>query len=190
VLGLGAAGVGEVRRAAVNGGPPGLDHRPAVGLLVVADPDHEDLALQLEQAAGQRQRRAPLPGPGLGGELSHALALVVVGLRDRGVRLVRAGGRDALVLVVDVGRGIERALEAQRPVQRRRAPQLVDLADLLRDLDLGFGRYLLLDQPHREDRRQIVGSERLLGARMKRRRGRARQVGEQVHPVRRDLALG
>ena len=160
----------------MDGRAPGLHHRPAVGLLVVADADHEHLALEVEQLAGERQRRAPLAGAGLGGELAHALALVVVGLRDGGVRLVRAGGRDALVLVVDVRGGVERALEAVRAVERRRAPQLVDLAHLLGDLDLGLGRDLLLDQPHREDRRQVVGAERLLGRRVKRRRA-ARPAG-------------
>ena len=50
----------------MDGGAPGLDHRAPVGLLVVADADHEDLALEPEHAAGERQRRAPLARPGLG----------------------------------------------------------------------------------------------------------------------------
>jgi hypothetical protein len=52
VGGLGAAGVGEVGGAAVDAAAPGLDHRPAVGPLVVGDADHEDLALEAEEAAG------------------------------------------------------------------------------------------------------------------------------------------
>ena len=190
VLGLGAAGLGELGGAAVDGRSPGLHHRPAVGLLVVADPDHEHLALHVEQPAGQRQRRAPLAGAGLGGQLLHALALVEVGLRDGGVRLVRAGGRDALVLVVDVRRGVEGALQAPRAVEGRRAPQLVDLAHLVGNLDLGLGGDLLLDQPHGEDRRQVLRPERLLGARVERGVGRRAEVGEQVHPMRGDLGLG
>ena len=62
--------------------------------------------------------------------------LVVEGLRDRGVRLVRAGRGDPLVLVVDVGGGIERLLEPPGAQQRRRPPERVDLAHLLGDLDL------------------------------------------------------
>ena len=72
--------------------------------------------------------------PGLG---------VLVRLRDRGVRLVRARRGDALVLVVDVRRGIERLLEAAGAEQRRRPPQPVDVADVVRDLDLGLGGDLL-----------------------------------------------
>ena len=41
--------------------------------------------------AGEGERRAPLAGAGLGGDALHAFLLVVVGLRDGGVRLVRAG---------------------------------------------------------------------------------------------------
>ena len=130
------------------------------------------------------------PGAGLGGELAHALLLVVEGLRDRGVRLVRAGGRDALVLVVDVRRGIERALEAPRAVERGRPPQPVDLAHLVGDRDLGLGRDLLLDQRHREERRQVLGAERLLGRGVERRMRRPARSAHQVDPVGRDLGLG
>ena len=81
VLGLRAPGLGQLRGAAVDRPAPGLDHRAPEGLLVVGDADHEHLALQPEQPAGERQRRAPLPGAGLGRELAQALPLVVEGLR-------------------------------------------------------------------------------------------------------------
>ena len=51
------------------------------------------------------------PAPVSVASLRTPAALVVVGLRDGGVRLVRAGRRDALVLVVDVRRGVELALQ-------------------------------------------------------------------------------
>ena len=57
-------------------------------------------------------------------------------------------------------------------IQRRRPPEPVDLAHLLGDLDLRLGGDLLLDQRHREQRRQVLGAERLLGAGVKRRGGR------------------
>ena len=175
VRGLRAPGLGPVGGAAVHRRAPHLHHRAAVGLLVVARADHEDLALHAHQPAGEGKRGAPLPGTGLGREPAHALLAVVVGLRHGRVGLVRARRRGALVLVVDVRRGIELALEAPRPVQRRRAPQLVDLAHLVGDLDLRLGRDLLRDQAHREDRREVVGARRAL------RRGaaaaRARRAG-------------
>jgi hypothetical protein len=169
---------------------PALHHRPPVGLLVVAGADHVDHALEPDQGAGEREGRAPLPGAGLGRQPLDAGLLVGVRLGDRAVGLVRSGRRDALVLVVDARRRIEGALEPVRPVQRRRAPQLVDLADRLRDLDLGIGRNLLADQRHREDRRQVIGPRRLHRSRVERRQRVTRQVRHQVHPVGGDAVLG
>ncbi len=188
--GLGAARVGGVARRADHGRAPALHHRAPVGLLVVARADHVDHALEPEQRAGERERRPPLPGAGLRGQALDAGLLVGIRLGHRAVGLVRTSRRDALVLVVDARRRIEGALEAVRPVQRRRAPQLVDLADLLRDLDLGVGRYLLADQLHREDRRQVLRAGRLHRPRVERRQRVARQVCHQVHPVGGDAVLG
>ena len=129
------------------------------------------------------------PGAGLGGQLPDAGPGVVVGLRHRGVRLVRAGGRDALVLVVDAGRGAERLLEPVGPVQRGGPPQPVDVLHLLRDVDVLLGAHLLRDEVHREDRGEVVRADRLPGARVQRRRGRSRQVVEDVVPARRHLVL-
>jgi hypothetical protein len=112
-----------------------------------------------------------------------------VGLSDRRVRLVRAGGRGALGFVEDVGGRIERSLEAVCPVKRSRAPQLVDLAHLVRNLDLGLGRNLLLDQAHREDRGEVVRTGGLERVGSQRRRRRTWKIGHQVDPMRWDLSL-
>ncbi len=109
------------RRRAVHLAAERLDHQAAVGLAVVRRPDLPHLALEVVERAREGQRRAPLAGPGLRGQLLHAGLLVVVRLRHRGVRLVRPGRRDALVLVVDARRRAERLLEAVRAEQRRRA---------------------------------------------------------------------
>ena len=113
-----------------------LHHDPAVRLLVVGRADLPHLALEAEQRAGEGQRGAPLAGAGLGGELPDPGLGVVVRLRHGGVRLVRAGGRDALVLVVDPRRRAERLLQPVRPVQRRRPPQPVDVEHLVGDVDV------------------------------------------------------
>ena len=124
------------RRARVHGAAERLDHDPAVRLLVVRRPHLPDLALEVELRAGEGQRGAPLAGAGLGGQLRDARLGVVERLRHRGVRLVRAGRRDALVLVVDPGRRAERLLQPVRAEQRRRPPQPVDVEHLARDLDV------------------------------------------------------
>ena len=150
-----AAGAGDDLRAV------GLHEDPAVRLLVVARADHVDLDLEAEDGAGERQRAAPLAGAGLGREPRDALLLVVERLGERRVRLVAAGRADALVLVVDVGRRIERLLQAVGAVERGRPVERVGVADRLRDLDLALGADLLDDQRHREERREVVRADRL-----------------------------
>ena len=97
------------------------------------------------------------PAPVSVERLVDAGLLVLVRLRDRAVRLVRAGRRDALVLEVDVRGGVERLLEPAGAVERRGAVDPVGVAHLVGDLDLRLRRHLLLDQAHREDRREVVG---------------------------------
>jgi hypothetical protein len=122
-----------------NLGAPGVHHHAAVRLLVVADAHHVDRAFHAEELAGQRQRAAPLSGPGLGGQPLDAGALVVVRLRHRGVGLVAAGRAGAFVLVIDVRRRVERLFQAARAIERRGPPQAVDIHHLARDIDLRLG---------------------------------------------------
>ncbi len=178
-----AAGLGLIGRRGDAAGAVALHQRPAIGLLLEADPDHVDVDLEPEQAAGQRQRRAPLAGAGLGRDPGDARLLVVVRLGHRGVRLVAAGRAHALVFVVDPGRGIEEALEPARPVERRRPPQAIDVADRIRDLDRALLAHLLEDQRHREQGCELRGADRLQRPRMQGRRRRPRQIGREIVPV-------
>ena len=171
----GAAGVGVVARAGDHVGAPELHHAAPVGLLVVAHLDHVDDALEVEHLAGHAEGAAPLAGAGLGGEALGAVELVVVRLRDGRVALVRAGRADALVLEEDLGRRVERLLEAGGADQRRGPPHAVDLVDLFGDLDVALGRDLLGDDARREDRREVVGAGGLQGAGVQRRGRRLRE---------------
>ena len=184
-----AARVRLVGRARHDLTAPQLDQRAPVGLAVVRGAHHVDLDLEAEQRARVGQRRAPLPRPRLGREPRHALRLGVPGLRDRRVRLVRAGRRDALVLVEDARARPQRTLEAEGAHQRRRAPHRVDLAHLVRDRDEALLRDLLADDLHREERREIVGAYRLPGSRVQRRWRSRRQIRGDVVPAGRDVAL-
>src|SRR5262249_15415133 len=130
-----------------------------------------------------------LTGAGLRGQTRDLLLLVVVGLRHRGIRLVAARGTHALVLVIDVRRRVERSLEAARAIERRGPPEAIDVAHLIRILDPAFLTDLLLDQFHREERRQVLWPDRLSGSRVKRRRQRRSQIGLDVVPAGRELAL-
>ncbi len=101
-----------------------------------------------------------------------------------------AGRAGALVLVIDVRRRIERLLQAPRAIERRGAPQAIDVHHLARNIDLRLRGELLLDQFHRKDRRQILRRQRLMSARMQRRGERLRERWQHVHPDRGDLAVG
>ena len=172
-----------------SGRPVHLHHRLAVRLRAVRGRDLPDLALDAVLGGGEGEGGAPLPGPGLRRQLADAFLVVVVGLRHRRVRLVRAGRADALVLVVDAGRGAERPLQPAGPEQRARPPEPVDVEHTAGDVDVGGGGDLLLDQGHREQRRQVVRADRLPGPRVQRRRGRRRQIGDEVVPLGRLLGL-
>jgi len=163
-----------------------MHHRAAVGFLPVADLDHVDPHFQSKHLPGQRHRAAPLPGAGFGGDALDTGLGVVIGLGDRGVDLVRAGRGDAFVLVIDFGRRAESRFQAVGANQRGGAPQLVDFAHLFRDRDPSFSRHFLLDQTHREDRRQRIGADRL-AVRTQRRRRWIGHVGNDVVPVGGDL---
>src|SRR5690606_41817082 len=104
------------------------------------------------RAAGERGRRAPLPGAGLGREAPDAGLAVVVRLDHGGVRLVRSRRAHAFVLVEDLRRRPERRLEAVRAIKRCRPPQAIYLAHRLRNADPALARYFLLDQRLRKDR--------------------------------------
>jgi len=184
-----AAGMGRVARAGQDVGAPGLHHELAVGLLLVAHANHVDEAFEAEDVAREGQGAAPLPGAGLGGEASHAFLLIVERLGDGGVGLVAACRADALVLEIDLRRGLERLLEAASSAKRRRPPEPVDIQHLARNVDPLLRADFLLDQPHGEDRRQVVGADRLVGGGVQRRRGRHREVGKDVVPGCRQLLL-
>ena len=61
----GAAAVGGVAGAGDDRSAEGFNQGAAIGLLVVADAHHVDLALETEERAGHGQRGTPLAGAGL-----------------------------------------------------------------------------------------------------------------------------
>ena len=178
--GAGVRGVVDRRRD--HAAAPRLHHHPPVRLLLVRRPHHVDLALHVEQGAGQGQRAPPLARSRLGGQPGHALLLVVEGLGDGGVRLVRAGRRHRFVLEVDAGRRAEGLLQPAGADQRRGAPRAQDVEDLARDVDPRLGRDLLADQGHWEQRGEVVGPHGLPGGGMEGRLERGGQVGDDVEP--------
>ena len=172
----------------VDGGAVQLHQHAPVGLLLVADLDHVDGQVDAEDLAGHRQGAAPLTGAGLGGQTLDARFAVVEGLGDGRVGLVRTRGTHALVLEEDalVVAQAERLFEAGGADQRRGSPDAVDVADLVGDVDEALHRGFLGDQPHGEERGQVVWSGGLARAGVQRGRGGLGKVRRDVVPAPRD----
>ena len=170
-------------------GAEALHEGAPVGLLLEAHLHHVDHDLEPEEGPGERQGRPPLTRAGLCGDALDALLLVVEGLGDRGVGLVAAGRAHALVFVIDLGRRLQGLLEPTRPIEGRGAPLAVDIAHGPGDLDLALRAHFLLDDGAREDHRQVVRPDGLLGAGMQDRVQRLGQVRVDVVPEAGQLPL-
>src|SRR5579872_14782 len=157
----GLPGVGERARAWMDRRAVSLHQESSVWLLVVAHLHHVNGALETEQPAGHREGTAPLSGAGFGREPLDPGFLVVVGLSNRRIRFVATNRTDALVFVVNSGWRLKLLLQSVRPVHRRRTPELVDVADLVRYVDPALPANLLKDEIHREKRGEIRRANRL-----------------------------
>ena len=163
----------------------------AEGLLLVADLDHVDLAVQAQVGAGHGQGGAPLAGAGLGGHALEALVLGVEGLGDGGIELMGAGGVVALELVVDLRRGLQLLLQAVGPDQGRGPVHLVEIADVVRDGDVGRGLVQLLpDELVAEDGLQILKGDGLARGGIEEGGGLVDHVGAEIVPCLGHLIFG
>ena len=185
------ADLGRHRRRRRDVRAVGAHDVAAERLLLVGALNHVYVALEPEERRAHRERSAPLPGAGLGGDVGEALLLRVVRLRDGAVELVGARGVVALELVVYLGGRAERAFEEVRPDKRRRAVHLVEVAHCAGDRDeLRRVVQLLPDALAAEDMLQLVLRAGLERRRVDQRRGLLLHVGADVVPRRREFVLG
>ena len=94
---------------------PGFHQHPAVGLLLVADLDHVNLAFHPEEVAAEGKRASPLAGAGFRGEALDPFLFVVVGLGDGGVGFVAPGRAHAFIFVINPGGGFQGLLQPSWP---------------------------------------------------------------------------
>jgi len=66
--------------------------------LIIADPDHVDLAFETEETTGKTESASPLAGPGFGRDPFDSEDFVVIGLGNGGIGFVTARWADALIL--------------------------------------------------------------------------------------------
>ena len=183
-----APGIRHVARAGKNFRTPGLHHRAAERLLVVADLDHVNAYGDAEHLAGKRQRTAPLASAGFRCQPHDAGLLVVESLRHRRVRLVRTRGRHRFILVEDFCRRTERLLQPMGAIERRWPPQAIGFTHFLGNGDPALGRHFLLQDGARKDRQQRLRRHRLAVRTQRWRRGIG-HVGDNVVPVRRNVVF-
>ena len=88
----------------------------------------------------------------LGRYAFNALLFVVIGLWHGGVGLVRTRGANAFILIIDLGRCIERFLQAACAKQGRRSPFFINITHLIRNFNPRLLAHLLHNQRHREKR--------------------------------------
>ena len=159
-------------------------------LLLVGNFDHEDLAVEVEEGAGHGEGSAPLAGTGLGCYAFESLFLGVVCLGKRGIQLVAAGCVVSFELIEDVSRSSQRFLKIFRVHERRRAINLIEIMDFLRDVVVrGIVVELLRYEFFAEDRGKICGSHRFEGSGVQERSLLGLHVRSYVIPFLRDLVL-
>ena len=161
-----ATGIRQVGRAGENLGTKRFHEGSTVGLLGKAHLHHVDGALNANHLAGDRQSGSPLSRTGLGRDALCALFLVIEGLGQCSVDLVRAGRASTLVLVVDMRRGIKQLFEPTGPDQWAWTEKPVCVADGVWDVDPTVCRYFLLDDFHRKQRKEVSRTNGLPSARV------------------------
>ena len=159
-----------------------LNEELTVWLLVKANLDHENGALQAKDGTCKCQGRTPLSRARFRSQTLCAGDLVIESLWNCGVRLVAAGWAYSLVLVVDVRRRLQRFFKAHGSNQGRRAIERIDVANFLRNFDRPLGAHLLSYDRLREKREHQVRGNRLTGSRMQWRGQLLREIRQKVIP--------
>ena len=83
-----------------------LHDDPPVGLLLIGCFDHVHFQAHIEEMAGNRQRRAPLPCSRLSRQGFGAVDLIVISLGNSRIALVAARDRRAFIFIINMGGGL------------------------------------------------------------------------------------
>ncbi len=167
----------------------GVHQRLAVGLLFIAELDHEDFAIQAELGTSKCQGGSPLAGAGFGHDFLRAFHHVVVSLGQSRVGLVRPAWTHPFVLVVNLGRSVQVFFQIVGPKDWSGAVFEVFLSDELRDFNVPLGAHFLGNERLRKEGPQHLWTYGLSGARMQRRQWGIGHVRNDVVEVGGKLAL-
>ena len=144
-----------------------MHHGLAVGFLRVTRADHVDRTIEVEELGGKGKCRSPLPCTCFGRDPLNPRLPVTVGLGNRGIGLMASCRAYALVLVVDLCRGLEELLKPVGPVQGSGSPEEKDVPDLFGYVHKPVGGGFLPDQFHGKYCREVVRNQGFSRARVK-----------------------
>ena len=145
---------------------PDLHHGAPIGFRPVGRTHLPDFTVNSELGAGKGQGRAPLPRPGFCGQALDPLPGVIEHLGYSGIGFVGARRTDPLVLVENLGRGIEQFFQPSGTKQRCGSPKPVDIQYLAGNIDVAVRAHLLGNQRLGKQGGEILRSGRLQGARV------------------------
>ena len=86
---------------------PAFHQDPPIGLLLVTDPDHVDLAFQPEEHTAHGEGAPPLSRTGLRGQTLNSFFLIVIGLGNGRIGLVAPRRAATLILVENLCRRVQ-----------------------------------------------------------------------------------
>ena len=133
------SGAGRHGRRWCHLGAECLHDASAVGLLLIRYFHLIYSRIDAEHAGGVCERRAPLAGAGLGGDIGDAFLFAVIGLRNCRIEFVRTHRRHALVLEIDVRGSAKSFFEGICTHQWGGAVVFVEFADLCGNFYPGIG---------------------------------------------------
>ena len=129
-----------------------------------------------------------MTGTGLRGDVGDSLLLGVICLGKGGIQLVASGGRYALILEIDMGRGAKGLLKFVSPHERSTAVSGILLTHFFGDRDPLVGLVeFLVGALLTEDRIKVLRAQRLTCSGMKERQGLVGHDCLDVEKMRRNL---
>ena len=172
-------------------GTVGTHDLTAEGLLLIADLDHEDLAIKTKVRARHGECCAPLACTGFGGHAFQSLHLCIVRLRNRGIELMAAAGIVTFKLIVDMCGSVQLLFQAICTDKRCGTVHFIKIDQRFGDIDIGRGVIQLLTcQLLAEHLAHGFQRNGLHGAGIDERRGLFLHVRAHVVPLTGDFVFG
>jgi len=164
-----AAGLSQITGTGNTFCAPCVHHHTSIWFLLITYLHHIDTADQIKHLTGHGQSTSPLAGACFRGDTFSTGHLIVVGHRNGGIGLVRPGGADTFIFIINLHRTTEQLFEITGPIKGRGTPQQIFLQHFIGNVYPALYGNFLFNNVHGENCCQIISSNRLAGAGMQRR---------------------